>query len=376
MAKRLQLTIHEPCHENWEAMTPAEKGRFCGSCQKQVVDFTRMSDTQVAAFFKKPSTGSVCGRFMEDQLDRQIDIPKKRIPWIRYFFQFAIPAFLASSKGAAQNMPAGNKPPVHAQDTVTDRDILLRPVSATDLAPYRHRMGFTSILPDPVYTIQTGSGVKLAVRGKVVDEQGNPVPYASVVIKESGFGTEADSTGAFRVGKTLSKTEKTLVVSSAGFESKEVPAHTYNGKDPLWIQLTARDEELPEVTLVSYFNMRRTIVTGSVTSVTTCTINSTENRKEVLNSLDTKALPAANVYPNPIQAGAVVSIDCKGMGKGDYILSLYSMAGQLVFQQQKQVDEKAIILTIPVPLVAAGTYVLGITHKESGKKHSQKIIIR
>ena len=33
---------------------------------------------------------------MEDQLDRDIDIPKKRIPWLKYFFQFAIPAFLAS----------------------------------------------------------------------------------------------------------------------------------------------------------------------------------------------------------------------------------------------------------------------------------------
>jgi hypothetical protein len=77
------------------------RGRFCGSCQKEVVDFTAMSDEELALFFKKqilsPSkNGSVCGRFMQDQLDRSIDIPKKRIPWVKYFFQFLLPGFLMS----------------------------------------------------------------------------------------------------------------------------------------------------------------------------------------------------------------------------------------------------------------------------------------
>ena len=53
MSKKIQLTIDEPCHENWDGMTPVEKGKFCGACQKQVVDFSNMSDRQVAEFFKK-----------------------------------------------------------------------------------------------------------------------------------------------------------------------------------------------------------------------------------------------------------------------------------------------------------------------------------
>src|SRR5690348_11399421 len=96
MAKRIQLSVENPCHENWENMSPSQKGRFCGSCQKQVVDFTNMTDAQVAAFFKKPATGSVCGRFMQDQLERDFEIPRKRIPWIKYFFTVALPAFLVS----------------------------------------------------------------------------------------------------------------------------------------------------------------------------------------------------------------------------------------------------------------------------------------
>jgi len=83
MRKKLQLSIPTPCHEKWDNMTPVQQGKFCGSCQKSVVDFSNMSDRQVAEFFKKPSAGSVCGRFMQDQLDRSIEIPKKRIPWVK-----------------------------------------------------------------------------------------------------------------------------------------------------------------------------------------------------------------------------------------------------------------------------------------------------
>src|SRR5688572_33325629 len=95
MRKKIQLSIPKPCHENWDAMTPVEKGRFCGSCQKQVVDFSHMTDREIAMFFKKPTTGSVCGRFMEDQLNRDMEIPKKRIPWLKYFFTIGLPAFFA-----------------------------------------------------------------------------------------------------------------------------------------------------------------------------------------------------------------------------------------------------------------------------------------
>ena len=54
MGKHIQLNIPKPCHENWDQMTPVDKGRFCGFCQKQVVDFTAMNDEQLALFFKKP----------------------------------------------------------------------------------------------------------------------------------------------------------------------------------------------------------------------------------------------------------------------------------------------------------------------------------
>src|SRR5689334_606572 len=99
--RKIKLTIPEPCHENWNKMKPCDQGKFCASCQKTVIDFTSMSDRQIAEHFKKHQ-GSLCGRFMGDQLNREIDMPRKRLPWIRYFFQIALPTFLVSMKANAQ----------------------------------------------------------------------------------------------------------------------------------------------------------------------------------------------------------------------------------------------------------------------------------
>ena len=42
MERNFKITIPQPCHENWDQMTPKDNGRFCLSCSKTVVDFTSM----------------------------------------------------------------------------------------------------------------------------------------------------------------------------------------------------------------------------------------------------------------------------------------------------------------------------------------------
>lgn len=67
----LQITIPEPCHEDWNKMTPDETGRHCAVCAKSVVDFTGMGDDEVKLFFlNKKKEERVCGRFKQMQLDR------------------------------------------------------------------------------------------------------------------------------------------------------------------------------------------------------------------------------------------------------------------------------------------------------------------
>ncbi len=61
--------IPDPCHEDWNAMSRDEKGRFCGVCSKVVVDFTDHSNAEIADFLRASAGQRVCGRVRKEQPD-------------------------------------------------------------------------------------------------------------------------------------------------------------------------------------------------------------------------------------------------------------------------------------------------------------------
>lgn len=76
--RSLTIQIPQPCHERWDAMQPAERGRFCASCQKTVVDYTNFSDQELVRLLNKSSeTG--CGRFRDEQLNRLVVAPQSSV---------------------------------------------------------------------------------------------------------------------------------------------------------------------------------------------------------------------------------------------------------------------------------------------------------
>ena len=86
----VQLQIPKPCHADWNEMIPTQKGAFCSSCSKEVVDFTQMSDEEVKNYFLNKHTGSTCGRFRTEQIHRiRISLPdnifiQKIAGWKKY----------------------------------------------------------------------------------------------------------------------------------------------------------------------------------------------------------------------------------------------------------------------------------------------------
>ena len=77
MKKQFQITIPKPCHENWNTMTPKEKGRFCDSCAKVVVDFTKKSTKEIQDYLVDNYQQKTCGHFYKKQLDSiTIEIPQ------------------------------------------------------------------------------------------------------------------------------------------------------------------------------------------------------------------------------------------------------------------------------------------------------------
>jgi hypothetical protein len=70
--KSLEISIPKPCEASWAQMSNSGKNdRFCGVCQKVVVDFTAMSDAEIKSYFKDLGNQPVCGRFSTAQLSEQ-----------------------------------------------------------------------------------------------------------------------------------------------------------------------------------------------------------------------------------------------------------------------------------------------------------------
>jgi CarboxypepD_reg-like domain len=346
MSKKLQLSIPTPCHEDWEAMTPVEKGKFCGSCQKQVIDFSNMNDRQVAEFFKKPATSSVCGRFMADQLERELDIPKKRIPWLKYFFQFAVPAFLVSLKASATivqktqgtvtiiklNKDTTKFPPVLKNSLPVCNepivgDTIITPVNY----PVENIKGEISIIP--------GYQRKRIIVGKVLDETGSPLPGVLIRIKEGDEGVSADNYGSFNL----------------------------NAKKGDVLQVTGVGLELTEATIVNEDNIiviAKRLVLGEVNINKTRVIKKLNQIKIISASLENPEVNGFKLFPNPVTSGTNLNIEWNQTEEGYYTLQLLNQSGQSVFQKEIWLDADARLLNIDIPFVPAGSYFISLTSRK------------
>ncbi len=103
--KAYRISLPTACHENWQEMTPTEKGRFCASCQKEVIDFTQMNDEKIVQVLKRSEQG-FCGRFRDTQLDRKIE-KQKSFFGLSFIKKIAATflAIISLKKGFAQGLP-------------------------------------------------------------------------------------------------------------------------------------------------------------------------------------------------------------------------------------------------------------------------------
>ena len=78
MKESFKISIPKPCHEDWNQMKSQTNGRFCGSCSKNVVDFSGMKANEIRDYFIIHQNERVCGRFEKQQLDSLvISIPRQ-----------------------------------------------------------------------------------------------------------------------------------------------------------------------------------------------------------------------------------------------------------------------------------------------------------
>jgi hypothetical protein len=262
---------------------------------------------------------------LPEQLNKDIPIPKKKIPWIRYFLQITLPAFLLSMKSNAQN-----KLPVDTIVTIKDQ-------------PKQIILGFI--------TMDNG----LTVSGKVTDADGNAVSHATIMVKGTTKGTITDSLGNFKISDV--KNNESLICTSVGFDSQEV---TIKGNRNINIQLIYSSMPLGGVVLISYSTPRKR--------------SKSEIKKEAIKNEPIK--PSLHIYPNPVMASSHLNISWKGLEAGDYLIEVYNNNGLLLQTEKMKIEKKLSQYNFDLMKLLAGNYFIKIVNTNNGKQVSQQFIVK
>lgn len=101
----------------------------------------------------------------------------------------------------------------------------------------------------------------VTVNGVINDESGLPVPGATILIKGTSKATASDFDGKFQI---TAPSNGTLTISFVGYVTVQ---EAINGRTKLEIKLRPESQALNEVVVVGYGTQKKSVVTGSISSV-------------------------------------------------------------------------------------------------------------
>ncbi len=179
-----------PCSERWDDMPQTGAGRYCDSCEKNIIDLSAKSDAELIQFFKKKKD-NVCGRLLASQLNRELVLEKPKASW-QWLLPLAIGA-IVSTPTQAQEL----RPVIVQSDQAAN--------SSSQEVPVKQSV--------PVQSIS----------GKVVHEKTGE-PLKGVKIKQKGFENVlalTDHEGKFELSTTPADTVTAFIFELSGYGKVE-----------------------------------------------------------------------------------------------------------------------------------------------------------
>ena len=160
------------------------------------------------------------------------------------------------------------------------------------------------------------------IRGKVTDENGNPVMGASVAIPNSGLGTITNVNGDF----TLSVPRGAVLrVSYIGYTSQEF---TVTSQSTLNVQLREDIASLDELVVIGYGVQKKSVVTAAISRVTADQLNNTKPSR-VEDVLKGK-VSGVQITQSSGQPGSDSKVRIRGIGTVNNSEPLYIVDGMPV----------------------------------------------
>ena len=137
------------------------------------------------------------------------------------------------------------------------------------------------------------------ITGKITGENGEELPGVSVLLKGTTTGATSDVNGVFKV--SIPEGNGTLVFSYVGYLTQEVQV---NNRSVIDVKLLNDTKALEEIVVVGYGTMKKSDVTGAITSVkakditaipTTNALRSLQGKVSGIDITQTSGQPGANI---------------------------------------------------------------------------------
>lgn len=192
-----KITLPNPCSQQWDSMTQTNDGRFCGSCNKMVIDFTAMTNQQIIN--QLSDTNNVCGRIGTKQFAavnyhlQQENVPVTNI-WKRMILAVAV---LASAQYAIGQINNTNKP---ATEQIENPELIGKIAAPAKAENYK------------------------TISGQVFDETGSPVINAFVSYGKTSVTTNVE--GLFKLQIPINI--KSIEIKALGYQSKTIKLNKAN----------------------------------------------------------------------------------------------------------------------------------------------------
>ena len=151
--------------------------------------------------------------------------------------------------------------------------------------------------------ISKPQGVQIS--GNVLDNNGQPLPGANVLEKGTTNGTQTDFDGKFSLD--VNNSDAIIVISYVGFTTQEV---ALDSRSTINVTLQEDSALLDEVVVIGYGSVKKSDLTGSVTSVTSKDFN--KNVSANIDQLFQGKAAGVTISQTSAQPGGAASISIRG----------------------------------------------------------------
>ncbi|MDR2222121.1 MAG: carboxypeptidase-like regulatory domain-containing protein [Flavobacteriaceae bacterium] len=189
-----RLEIPEPCGEDWNLMTPQEKGRYCTVCDKVVVDFSKATKREIITHIKKE--GKICGHVPQVFINTNLVDESERQA-------FGIKGLVATV--------------VNLLALTTTVQAQVKEEPQQEVSPILEKIDQQKQEIENTYIKDSN-----VIKGVVLSASDSlPLPGAIVMLKETRDEVHSNLYGEFEI-KNPKHTTNVLWITYTGFETKEI----------------------------------------------------------------------------------------------------------------------------------------------------------